>query len=99
MGLRCQPVDASPKVPKKAFFAFGRLRVFFPFIFVFRVLPIRFGCTGAITSRRLKKQTRRIDVNEVFMGATIGLAVGITLAVSDLFAAVNNIAIVADDLQ
>jgi hypothetical protein len=33
------------------------------------------------------------------MGATIGFAVGITLTVSELFAAVNNIAIVADDLQ
>jgi hypothetical protein len=42
---------------------------------------------------------RRIGVNEAFLGATIGFAVGITLAVSELLAAVNNIAIVADELQ
>src|SRR5687767_13575072 len=43
--------------------------------FIFRVLPIRFGCTGAISSGDRKKQMRRIGVNEAFMEATIGFSV------------------------
>jgi hypothetical protein len=69
----------------------SRLQFLRPIHLVFRVLPIRFRCTGAITSRRFKKRWRRIGVNEAFMGATIGFAVGITFAVSELLAAVNNI--------